>query len=141
MLDHFGGGERAHTGGGAVILAVRMSDQESGGEQVAGAGDIDHFFNRHGLHRLDAVAGDHDAAFFAARYHRELGVGAQELHGGIEIGGFVQAVQFALIGEQDIDRALADQIEKLGPKPLDAECVRQSERDAPPVTMARFPKP
>ena len=121
MLDHFRGSERAEAGGSAVILAVRMPDQESGREQIAGAGDIDHAFDRHRLHRLDRVAGDHHTAFLAARHHRELGVAAQRLHRGVEVGRLIEAVQFMLVGEDDIDGALADEVEKLATIAVDAE--------------------
>ena len=76
-----------------------------------------------------AVAGHHHAAFLAARYDRELGVAAQRLDRGVEIGGLVKAVQFALVGEHDIDGALADQLEEFGAIAVDAERIRQRERD------------
>ena len=109
MLDHFGSRQRAEAGGGAVVLAARQPDQETGGEQIAGAGDVDHAVDRHRLHRLDRLAGDHHAAFLAARDHRELGVVTQRLDRGVEVGGLIETVQLVLVGENNVDGALADQ--------------------------------
>ena len=41
MLDDLGRGERAEPRRGAVVGPARKSDQETGGEQVAGAGGVD----------------------------------------------------------------------------------------------------
>ncbi len=113
MLDDLGRRQRAEAGRGAVVLAARQADQETGGEQVAGAGDVDHTVDRHRLYRLDGVAGHHHAAFLTARDDRELGVMAQSLDRSVEVGGLVEAVQFVLVGEDDVDGALADQTREI----------------------------
>src|SRR5262249_50604207 len=47
----------------------------------------------------------------------------------VEIGGLVEAVQLALIGEHEVHGAAADEIEELRAITIDAECVRQSKGD------------
>src|SRR6185369_5867588 len=112
MLDHFRRRQRAEPRRGAMVLAARMSDQEAGREQIAGAGRIRHFLDWHRRHHLDAVARDDDAALGAARHHCELGVISERLRGRVEIRRLVQRMQLMLVGKEDVDRALADEIEE-----------------------------
>ncbi len=51
VLDHFGGGERAQPAGGLMAGAAHQAEQESGGEQVAGAGGVHHPLDRERRHR------------------------------------------------------------------------------------------
>src|SRR6266700_1839872 len=46
VLNHFGGGECAEAAGVLMTGVADQADQESGGEQIAGAGGVDEFFNR-----------------------------------------------------------------------------------------------
>ena len=62
---------------------------------------IHHLRDSCGWHRLDDLAPTTQP--FAARHHRELGLTAQRLDGGIEVGGLIEAVQLALVGEHDVD--------------------------------------
>src|ERR1043165_3915660 len=103
MLDASRRRERAEPRGGAVVLAAREAHQESGGEQVARNRGVDQPVDRRGLDRLLLRAGDHYAAFLAARHHRELHVIAQRRGGGVEIGGLVQALELALVGEDEVE--------------------------------------
>ena len=48
---------------------------------------------------------------------------------GVEIGGLVQALQLALVGEDEIDRAGAHQVEELVAIAVDAERIRERQRD------------
>ena len=41
MLDHFGGRQRAETSGIFMAGIAHQTEQESGGEQIAGAGGVD----------------------------------------------------------------------------------------------------
>ena len=52
------------------------------------------------------------------------GVGAQLRERGVEIRSLVQRVQFGLVGEHEIDGALAHQVEKLVAVAIDAEGIR-----------------
>src|SRR5215472_1028297 len=54
---------------------------------------------------------------------------AQRIERGVKVGGLVQAVQFTLVGENDVDGAGADEIEEFGTIPVDAERIRQGQRD------------
>src|SRR5882757_8593816 len=55
MLDHFGGGECAEAAGIFMTGVAHQAEQESGGEQVAGARGVDEFFDRECRRRDDAV--------------------------------------------------------------------------------------
>ena len=46
MLDHLSGGQRAEPRRRAMILTAREANQESGGEQIARPGRIDHLVDR-----------------------------------------------------------------------------------------------
>ena len=70
MLDHFGGGERAEPAAGAIVGAAREAGKKAGGEQIAGAGGVDHALDRKGRHRFGPVRADHQTALLAARHHR-----------------------------------------------------------------------
>ena len=59
----------------------------------------------------------------------------QLLQRGVEIRGLVQRVQFGFIGENQIDRALAHQIEEFIAVAIHAECIRQRQRDLPAGVM------
>ena len=54
---------------------------------------------------------------------------AQLRQRGVEIRGLVQRMQFGLVGENEIDGALAHQVEKLVAVAIDAERIRQRQRD------------
>src|SRR6185312_3081890 len=69
------------------------------------------------------------ASLFAAGDHRKPHIVAQRIDCSVEVGGFVEAVQLALIGEDDIDRAGADEIEEFRAIAADAKRIRQRERD------------
>src|SRR6185295_1440771 len=109
----------------AMILAARKTGEKSGREQIARARDIRHLRDWFGLHRVDCFARNDDAAFFAARHHRKLGLATQRFDRSVEVSGFIKTVQFALVGENDIDEALADQIKKLRAVTVDTERIRQ----------------
>ena len=130
VLDHLGRRQRPEPGTIALVGAARQPDQESGREQVAGAGRIDHLVDRLRPHRVVLLARDDQAALLAAGDDGELGVVAHRIDRGVEIRGLVEAVQLALVGEHDVDGAVADQIEKLRAVAIDAERVRQRQRDA-----------
>ena len=103
--------------------------RKPGGEQVAGAGGIDQPLDRARRHRIGLLAGHDQAALFAAGDHGKPRIVAQRVDRGVEVGGLVEAVQLALVGEDEIDRAGADEIEEFGAIAVDAERVRQRQRD------------
>ncbi len=46
MLDHLAGGERAEPARGRVVGAAGEAAEEPGGEEIAGAGRVDHLLDR-----------------------------------------------------------------------------------------------
>ena len=77
---------------------------------------------------------DHDAAFVGARHdaqHLPLrrAFGAERGQRRVEVGCLVEALHLALIGEQNVERAGANQPQELVAEAVDAEAVRQGQRD------------
>src|SRR5262245_37599275 len=115
-----------------MILSAGETSQKSGGKKIAGTGHIRHLRNRFGWNRFKPLARNNDAAFFTARHNREFGIATQRLDRGIEVGSLIEAVELALVSEHDVNEIFADQVKKLGAIAIDAECVRQRERNAAP---------
>src|SRR6516164_6162531 len=129
MLNDLGRRESTETSGGAMILPPRQADKEASGKEIAGSGYIDHPIDRLRRHGLDVGARYHDATLFAARHHRKLGLGAHRFHCAVEVGSLVQTVQLALVGKDDINGTLANEIEKFHTIAVDAERIGQSNRN------------
>jgi hypothetical protein len=121
MLDYLGGCQRTEPGRVTVVLPTRHSDQEAGREQIAGAGYIDNVLNGRSIHGFKSIAADDHATLGASRHHRELRVLLQGFGRSLEIGGLIEAVQFMLVGEDQIDRPLLDEVEKFGAVTIDAK--------------------
>src|SRR5262245_14131156 len=124
MLDHLGGGERPEPRGGAVVDAARQPDQEAGREQVARPGRVDHAVDAVRRNHVGFLPRHDQTALFAARDHREPRIVAQCVERGVEIRGFVEAVQLALVREHQVDGAAADELEKFRAIAVDAERIR-----------------
>src|SRR3954453_1512073 len=135
MLDHFGRGERAKPRRSAIVVAARKPHQEARGEQVASAGGIDDALNRQRMNRISLLTRNDEAALLATGPHTKSHVGAQRVHRRVEVGGLVQAVKLALVGKDQIDSLLADEIEELTAIAINTESVRERERDQPTGAM------
>src|SRR3954471_10127518 len=85
MLDHLGRRQRAELSGVLVAGPAHQTEQESGGEQIAGAGGVHHLVDRESRHRGYAVTLDNDTAFLAAGHDAELDIVGQLLERGVEI--------------------------------------------------------
>ena len=75
------------------------------------------------------LARDDQAAFFTASDDGQSRVAAQRIQRRVEIGRLVQAVQLALIGEDEVHRAGPNELEKFQAIAIDAERIRQCEGD------------
>src|SRR4030088_186723 len=64
-IDHYGRRQRAQPSGIFKTGAAHQTEQESGGEQVAGAGGVHDLVDRKRRHRDDAVFRGHHATSFA----------------------------------------------------------------------------
>src|SRR5262249_19711554 len=105
MLDHFGGRQRPEPPRVAILGAAREPDQKTRGEQVAGAGGVDYALHGACRNSVGFLARHDQTTPFAARDHRKPRILAQRVERGVEVGGLVQAVQFALVGENEVDGA------------------------------------
>ena len=128
-MDHLGRHQRPEPRRVAIVGAAREPDQKTRGEEVAGAGGVDQAL--HGARRNSRgfLARYDQTTLFATRDHRKPRVVAQRIERGVEVGGLVQAVQFTLVGENEIDRAGSDEIEEFRAITVDAERIRQGQRD------------
>src|SRR5882757_270147 len=129
MLDHLGSGERSKPCSRAIVHAARQSDQKTCGEEIARASGVDQPLDRARWNGVGLLAGHNQTSFFAAGDHGKPHVVAQRLDRGVEVGGLIETVQLALIGEDDINRAGANEIEEFRAISADAKRVRQCERD------------
>src|SRR4051794_12454224 len=129
MLDDFGCRKRAEPRTVAMILAAGEAGEEPGSEQIARAGRVHQPVDRRRGDGLVAFPRNHHTTLLAARHHGELHVTAQRRERGIEIGGLIKTLQFALIGKHQVDRAGAHQIEEFIAIAPDTESIRQRQRD------------
>ncbi len=125
LLDHLGGGEGADPRRADQIAAMGDAEQKPGGKQIAGAGGVDQSFDRPGRYRVGFVARQHDAALFRAGNDGGRAIVAQRRQRRVEGGGLVERFDLRLVGEDEIDRAGAHQIEELVAIAVDAERIRQ----------------
>src|SRR5262249_6295271 len=129
MLDHFGGCQRPKPRRVAILGAAREPHQKTRGEQIAGAGSVDHALHGARRNSVGFLARHDQTTPFAARDHRKPRILAQRIERGVEVGGLIQAVQFAFVGENEVDGAGADEIEEFRAITVDAERIRQGQRD------------
>ena len=142
MLDHFGGRERAEPRAVAVILPARKPGQEAGREQVARAGRVDELADRRGRAppRCSRARRPRSPSRCASPRRASRRCAAPRCAVS-KSDGLVQALQFALVGEDEIDRAGAHQVEEFVAIALDAERVRQRQRDLAVRRRARSRPP
>src|SRR5437899_10841596 len=71
------------------------------------------------------------SAPYAARERRYLAVTADALQRGVEVAHLRERADLGLVGEQDVHVVL-DEVEERGAMPVDAEGIRERQRDLPP---------
>ncbi|KNA03684.1 hypothetical protein SOVF_206750 [Spinacia oleracea] len=98
---------------------------EAGGEKIACTCRIDHIMHRIGLYLHTLSAAQDNSTFFAHRHRRDLAIGGDFRQRQLEIVGFVKRKRFLLVGENDVHRAGAHQVEKFLAVTADAETVGQ----------------
>ena len=108
---------------------AHKAEQEAGGKEIAGTGGVHQLPDRGGRNGNNAAIGDDDTALFAAGDDAEPGVGGELLQRGVEVGRLIQRMQLGLVGKNQINRALAHQLEKFIAIAVDAERIRQRQRD------------
>ena len=108
-------------------MALRESEQKSGGEEVAGPGRVEDVIDGFGSDRHDLVASHDRCAERAPGHDGESTVASNRRDGRLEVLGLVERAQFVLIGEEDVDFVL-DESPEVGAMTIDAETVRQRQR-------------
>src|SRR6476646_8032143 len=129
MLDDFGRADRAHTERVCEALAARVSKQEAGGEQVAGAGGVDQFLDRLGGNIRTLAAANGKGPVLAARDDQGLDFRSDRGDGAVEMRNAGERVYLRLIGKKDVDPAAVEQLIESVAVAVDAKCVGESERD------------
>src|SRR5215469_4219276 len=128
MLDDFGGAERADPPRRGQVKPAGKPEQEPGREQIAGAGGVDEAANGGGRNRVGFLAADDQATFFAAGHDAHPRVLAERRNRAVKICGLVEALDLRLVGEGQVDGAVANEIEEFATKAVDAEGIRQTQR-------------
>ena len=132
MLDDLGGNQGPEPSRCAVVGAPSHANEKAGCEQVARAGGVDHPLDRAGRNCVGFLPSHHQTALLAARHDGCSRIVAQKIHGRVEIGRFVKAVQFALIGEDQVDGAGSNEMQELRALAVDAKRVREREGNIAP---------
>src|SRR5690606_37522038 len=134
VLDDFRRGEGAEAGAGAVIVVAGEAEEEARGEEVAGAGGIHELVDGEGRHRRRLLTRDDEAALFRTGDDAERALAAEGGDRRVEVRRLVEALQFVLVGEDDVDLAVAHQRQELVAVAVDAEGIGQ--RDGNPAAGA-----
>ncbi len=134
MRDHLAGSEAPGLQCGLEVAFAGDGEEEAGGEEVAGAGDVDHFGHGIGRHGDDLAIVDRHGALLTHGDGGELGILGDGLHGAVEIG-LVQRLQLFDIAEDDVHGLGPDQVEELVAVAVDAERVAERERGRPVVLV------
>ena len=111
MLDHFGGGDRAEPQRLLRGRPARLAEQEAGGEQVAGAGRVDQFA-RSARPATSARSPPRMAsAPSSLRVTTRVSTfGRDRRDRALEVRDAGQRLDLGLVGEQDVDPAVVDQL-------------------------------
>ena len=106
MLDDLGGSDCSEPERRLQALPARIADQESGGEQIAGPGRVDHLLDPLCGYVGALVTSRRKSAVLAASHHQCLDLPPDCLDGGLEVRDPGQGFDLALVGEQDIHAPL-----------------------------------
>ena len=110
---------------------LRIAGEETGGEQVAGAGGVDEIVDGRCRNFPGFFTLDDDSAFFGAGDRGDHFFPAQRRDRRGEIRGLVQSVKLGLVGEQNIHQAVAHQTQKFPLVAIDAKHIRQKSAPLP----------
>ncbi len=139
MLDDFGGGDRAKLERSLEPEPARLAGEEAGGEQVARAGRVDQPLDRLGRHVGPLAARNGGRACLAAGHdQRRRDLSARQAMASSTSLTMRHRRGLGLIGEQDVDLAVAQQLPEAVAVAVDAECVGQGEGDLAAGGMGRL---
>jgi hypothetical protein len=129
MLNDLGRGDCAETERLLERLALRLAGEETGGEEIAGAGRVHQPLDGlcANVRPLSARAGD--GAMFASGDDQGRHFGCELGDRGFQVGALRQVQEFALVGEEDVDPPAFDEPKEIGAVTLDDETVGEGEGD------------
>ncbi len=107
---------------------MRQRQQKPRGEEVAGAGGVDHVRHRVGGYGDDLAIVNRHGALCSHGDGGELAILGDALDGGVEVVGLVESLRLLDIGEDVVDGLAPHQIEEFVAEAVDAERVGQRER-------------
>ena len=124
MADRFGRAQRSE-------LRARR-ERPPGGKpreharcvEVARARQVHHGLDRRGRGMVGLLTGHDHRAVLAHGHRCQRAFVARRRDRRVEIRGLVERPDLRLVGEQDIDRAVADEAEEFVAEPVDAKRVR-----------------
>ena len=130
MLDDLGGGERAERRAGLQIRAARQPGEETRGVEIARAGRVDELLDRERRDLVSVAAVDDDRALLRSRHGGEHAFAAQRVERFVEVRRLVERQDLVSVGEHRVDDAAAHEVDELAAETVDAERIRQRQRDA-----------
>src|SRR5437588_6147461 len=113
MGDDLGRTQAAELAAAGQGFAAGEAEQEAGGVEIAGAGRVDDLADGRGGHLVGLVSGDDDRAVLAPRDGGERAYVTDPLDGGLEVGAGEQGEELGLVGEEDVDLAVPQQLQEL----------------------------
>src|SRR2546422_4601349 len=131
VRDDFGRRQRAELTTGREAQPPAQAEEKAGRVEVARARRVDHRLDGLRVDHVHLAAADDDRAARAAREGRDLAVTADALQRGVEVAHLIERADLDLVGEQDVHVVL-DEVEEGGAMPVDAEGIRERQRDLAP---------
>src|ERR1700730_11173138 len=123
MLDDLGRGEGAEPRAGFEVIAFGQPGEKSRREEIAGSRRVDNPVDWERGHGENLVARNDDRSPLGAGDDTEDIFGTQLGGGGDEIAGLIKRMQLALVGENDLHRARANEPKKLLAVTIDAKGI------------------
>src|ERR1700736_7079995 len=123
MLDDLGRGKSAQPRAGFEVLAFAEPGEKSPREEIACSRRVDNPLDWERGHGENLVARNDDRSPLRAGDDSEDILSAQQGGGGVEIAGLIKRMQLALVGENDLHRAGANEPKKLLAVTIDAKGI------------------
>src|ERR1700730_18519413 len=125
MLDDLGRRKGAQPRAGFEVLAFAEPGEKSSREEIASSRRVDNPVDWERGHGANLVARNDDRSPLGAGDDTEDIFGAQVGGGGVEFAGSIKRMQLALVGENDLHRARANEPKQLFAVPIDAKGIGQ----------------
>ena len=123
MAEHFARSKIADGRSGFIGQTKGVAIEEPGGEHIAGTCGIDKPLDRSCRHRDNSNGTDDMAALFAVSHRCQRTIRLNGLQRRIQIRCLIKRFDLGIIGEQNINRAILDEVKKFFAPAVNAERV------------------